>query len=94
MLGALAGAAWNLTNFWILTRLLSAWISPVRSRRRVLGWLLLKLAVLYPLAFVFLRAFPHLAVSFGVGFTLVLCAAVAWFAASAQRTVALKSHGR
>ena len=94
VLGALAGAAWNLANFWMLTRLLSAWMNPVRSRRRVFGWLLLKLAVLYPMACMFLRAFPQLAVSFGVGFTLVLCAAVAWFAASAQLTITLKTHGR
>ena len=93
-LGVAAGMAWNLANLWILTRLLSSWISPARSTRRVVGWLIVKLGALYPLAVLFLRTFPHLAISFGVGFTVVLGGAITWFVINAQRSVAVKAHGR
>ena len=99
MLGVAAGAGWSLTNLWVLSRLLAAWMTPTRSTpstplgagRRAIGWLLLKLAVLYPLAFLFLRAAPYRAVSFGVGFTLVLGAAIGYVAVTAQRSI---PHGR
>lgn len=93
-LGVLTGATWNIANLWILSRLLSTWMSPSRSVRQVVGWLILKLAVLYPLVIVFLQAFPHLAMSFGVGFTMVLGGAITWFAVLAQRALTIKSHGR
>ena len=90
--GLLVGSAWSLANLWVLGRLLTAWISPAprRSRRRVVGWLLLKLAVIYPLAVLFLHANPGAAVSFGVGFSLVLLAALIRFTVVAQRAIA---HG-
>lgn len=92
--GMLAGGGWNFANLWILSRLLSAWMAPARSKRRVLGWLFLKLAVLYPLVFLFLQRAPHLAISFGIGFTIVLGAAIGYFAVAAQRPLILKPHGR
>ena len=93
-LGVLSGATWGLASLWVLTRLVAAWIGPARSTRRVSGWLLVKFAVLYPLAFTFLHAYSSLAISFGVGFTVVLGAALGYFAVRAQRAMTLRPHGR
>lgn len=93
-LGMAAGGAWSLASLWCLARLLAAWLSPARSRRRVIGWLLVKLAVLYPLAVVFLQAHPRLAMSFGVGFTLALAVMACGFALHGVRAARAQSHGR
>ena len=92
--GFLVGVTWGLVNLWVLARLLTAWMSSQRSRRRVVGWLLTKVAVVYPLAVLFLHAYPGCAMSFGLGFSVVLLAAIARFLLLAQRPVSLRTHGR
>ena len=92
--GFLVGVAWGLANLWVLARLLAAWLHPPRSKWRVVGWLLAKLAVVYPLAALFLYAYPGRAMSFGLGFSVVLLAAIARSLLIAQRPVALRTHGR
>ncbi|MBI4342495.1 MAG: hypothetical protein HY599_03920 [Candidatus Omnitrophica bacterium] len=89
--GLLAGAAWNFASVWTLSRLLNAWLSPQRSRRHVVGWLAAKLAVLYPLAALFLQTYPGTAVGFGIGFTVALLVVIGWYALATQRSLA---HGR
>ena len=91
MSSVLVGGVWSVANLWVLARLLAAWVGPQRSRRRVVGWLLMKLAVLYPLAVLFLRASPEAAGGFGIGFSVVLLAAITRYLLAAQRSVA---HGR
>ena len=93
-LGIAAGGAWSLASLWCLARLLAAWLSPTHSRRRVIGWLLVKLAVLYPLAVAFLLAAPHLAMSFGIGFTVALAVMAVGFACQGIRAAQAQSHGR
>ena len=87
-LGVAAGGAWNLASLWCLARLLKAWMGQHPSRRRVLGWLLVKFPLLYAaiLAVFQTRLVPALA--FGAGFTLVLLIAVALLAPSARRALA------
>lgn len=88
--GIIVGALWHLTSLWCLARLLSAWLGPQPSRRRVLTWLLLKFPALYVVAIMCLRQ-PSISIAgFGIGFTLVLIAAMGWFAARAMRL----AHGR
>ena len=92
-LGILAGGLWNLLSLWCLVRLLNAWVGPQRSTRRALGWLLVKFPLLYALLFV---AFRHQAISlvgFGIGFTLVLCVALAILGLSAQQMIRVRAHG-
>ena len=92
--GGIAGAVWNALNLWCLTRLLQAWLGPRPSRRLALGWLLAKFPLLYAAAWVCLSHPGSSAAGFGVGFTVVLIAAMAWFAFQAQRMAPLRSHGR
>jgi hypothetical protein len=91
-LGLLAGALWNAANFWVLARLLRAWVGPRRSQRRVVGWLIVKLAAVYPAAFLALRHPLVSPLGFGLGFTLVLFAGIGWLMTRTQR--ALVPHGR
>ncbi len=91
--GLLAGGVWNLANFWCLSRLLNAWLTPHASRRRALGWLLVKFPLLYLLVFLLLRAPSVSLVGFGLGFTAVLAMTVGWFLLQSQRIV-VQSHGR
>ena len=93
-LSVVGGALWSAANLWCLTRLLNAWLGPRCSRRRVVGWLLLKFPLLYVAVFLLLRS-PALSVAgFSVGFTLVLIAAIGWLAVRAQRLSTLRPHGR
>ena len=83
--GIMAGAAWNAASLWCLTHLLRAWLGPTPSRRRALGWLMIKFPLLYLLAFALISN-PHVSVvGFGVGFTLVLLGGLAWYARHLQR---------
>ena len=90
-IGLLAGAAWNLASFWCLRRLLAAWIGPRASQPRAIGWVVAKLAVLYPSAYLMLRHPLVSPIGFGLGFTLVLLAGMGLSLAQAQRRIA---HGR
>lgn len=90
--GIAAGGAWSLANLWCLSRVLSAWLGPEHSRRRAVGWLLVKVAVLYPAAFAVLSVHRQLAPGFGLGFTLVLAVVIAGFALRSRLPV--RPHGR
>jgi hypothetical protein len=84
-IGLLAGGAWNLTSLLVLSQLLNAWLGPNRSNRRVVGWLLVKFPLLY-LAFFAMYQFKVVSlIGFGIGFTVVLAAAVGTFAVHAMR---------
>ena len=94
LLGVLAGAAWNAASVWVMGRMLQAWLAADTHRGQAIGWLLVKLGVVYPMAWLILR---HPAVSlpgFSVGFTLILFAALAWFAARTQPVSVPRPHGR
>ncbi len=93
VIGLLAGGVWNLANFWCLSRLLHAWVTPHASRRRALGWLLVKVPLLYAFVFFLLRAPSVSLVGFSLGFTAVLAAAIGWFMLRSQRMM-VPSHGR
>ena len=92
--GIAAGGLWNLASLWCLTRMLRAWLGPVRSPRRAMAWLLLKLVVIYPLAVVLIRHPAGSMIGFGIGFTAVLIVAMAWFFRRAARVIPQHSHGR
>jgi len=78
-LSVAAGGAWNLANLWCLMQLLDAWLGRA-SKRRALGWVLVKFPVLYGLVFVLLAQPRVSVVGFGLGFTLVLFLAIAGLA--------------
>ena len=92
--GVLVGGLWNLANLYCLTRLLTAWLGPRRSTRRVVGWLLVKFIALYFLAFALLRLPGVSPVGFGVGFTVVLIGAIWLLALRARRLVPPVAHDR
>jgi hypothetical protein len=86
-LSVAAGGLWNIANLWCLVRLLDAWLGQ-SSKRRAIGWALVKFPVLYGAVF-FALSRPGLSVvGFGLGFTLVLLTAIAWMAARAGALVA------
>ena len=89
-----AGGAWNLASLWCLSRMLHAWLGPHPSRRRVVGWLLVKFPLLYSLVWLVLRVPAFSWVGFGVGFSVVLLVAVGWFTAHAQRLAIVRAHVR
>jgi len=92
--GIICGGLWNLASLWCLTQLLDAWLGPHPSRRRAVLWLLVKFPLLYLLIFTALRQ-PAIALAgFGIGFTLVLVAAVGVLASSAQRRTTVRANGR
>jgi len=94
-LGVLAGGLWNLASLWCLVRLLSAWLGRSASRPwQVAGWLLLKFPLLYLLVFSMRRAPAISLIGFGVGFTIVLAAAVAALACETRPLMAGRSHVR
>lgn len=68
-LGMVAGMWWNVASLWCLTRLLAAWLGPHPSRRRAIGWLLVKFPLLYAVVLVLLRAPSVSSLGFGVGFS-------------------------
>lgn len=92
--GCLAGAGWNLASLWCLVRLLGAWLGPQPSRRRALGWAVMKFPLLYGLAILILRAPSVSLTGFGAGFTAVLIGAIGWFALRAQHLLVARPHGR
>lgn len=92
--GVVAGGGWNIASLWCLTRLLSAWLGPERSRRRVLRWLLVKFPLLYALAILGLRTPGFSIVGFGIGFTVVLLVVVGRFALWSRRPVGTHPYGR
>ena len=93
-ISVLAGGLWNLANLWCLTRLLLAWLGPQASRRRVVGWLLIKFPLLYAMAFFLLRVPDSSALGFGIGFTLVLFVSLGWYAKHLPTALATPPHGR
>jgi hypothetical protein len=93
-LGILLGGAWNLASLWCLAHLLGAWLGRPPSRRRALGWLLLKFPLLYALAFAAFRCPSVSVVGFGIGFTVVLVMAIGWFVVSLQRVAVVHPDGR
>jgi len=93
-ISVLAGGAWTVANLWCLTRLLLAWVGPRASRRRVVGWLLIKFPLLYAVAFLLLRLPESSALGFGIGFTLVLFLSLGWYAKYLPTALATPPHGR
>ena len=92
--GVLFGGAWNLASLWCLSRLLDAWLRPNSSRRRAVGWLLLKFPLLYLVVFGVMHAPTASLVGFGAGFTVVLAVVVGALAVNAQRMTMADSYGR
>ena len=93
-LGILAGGCWNLASLWCLTQLLNAWLGPHPSQRRAIGWLLVKFPLLYVLVFTILRRPGLSLLGFGIGFTIVLLTAVAWWALHSQQILLSRAHDR
>lgn len=91
--GVAAGAAWNFASLWCLINLLSAWLGPQPSRRRALGWLVVKFPVLYALAVLLVRHAQVSVLGFSVGFTAVMAVSMGWFAVQANRRT-VKVYGR
>jgi len=91
--GVLAGGAWNLASVWCLAHLLNAWLGPRPSRRRAIGWLMVKFPLLYLLVFALLRSPAISLIGFGIGFSLVLAVVVGWFALNVKRLTA-SPYGR
>lgn len=92
-LSVAAGGAWNLASLWCLGQLLQAWLGPQPSRRRVIGWLLVKFPLLYLLAFGVIRSPLIAPEGFGAGFTVVLAAVVGWYAFHLHHLTLSRSHG-
>ena len=90
-LGVVAGGIWNLASLWCLARLLQAWLGPQPSRRRAIGWVLLKFPLLYIVLFGVLSRPVVSPVGFGAGFSLMLLMMLGWWLAR-RRT--LFTHGR
>ena len=99
-MGVLAGGVWNLLSLWWLTRLFAAWLGPKPSQRRVIGWLLLKFPLLYVVAIGLMSSGWISGLAFGVGFTVVLFAAIAGLIVHSRHlfvghpTTSLKAGGR
>ena len=93
VIGLLAGGVWNLANFWCLSRLLSVWVTPRASRRRALGWLLVKFPLLYGLLVLLVQMPSVSLVGFSLGFTAILAVAVGRCALPITR-VMVQPHGR
>ena len=93
-LGILSGGACNLVSLWCLAHLLGAWLGPQPSRRRVLGWFLLKFPLLYLFVFSLPRASYISLIGFGIGFTVVLIVAMGGFAFHTQRMAMNRPYGR
>lgn len=92
--GVLTGSLWNLASLWCLTRLLGAWLGPQPSRRRVMGWIVVKFPLLYLCAFMLLRSSSVSLLGFGVGFSVVLIGAVGWLTFHTSQLFAVKPDGR
>lgn len=94
VMGMVSGIVWDLASLGCLSRLLHAWLAPRRAQRRALGWGFAKAVLLGLLVYLFTRVSPSFIMGFGLGFTLVLLAAMGWFVLRAQRAFAIRSYGR
>ncbi len=90
-LGVAAGGLWNAASLWCLTKMLASWLGPSPSKRRAIGWLLVKFPLLYGGAILVLRARTVSLIGFGIGFTIVLVSALTVVALHSQRSLA-RSH--
>ena len=83
--GFLAGVSWHVLSLSCLRQLLAAWLRPRPSTRSVVGWLLVKVALVLALAAGLARAPMPGLLGFGIGFTASLLFVTTWFA---RRTAA------
>ena len=91
-LGVVAGGVWNLTSLWCLVHLLDAGLGAAPSKRRAIGWLLVKFPLLYAIAFAVLHTSAVSVIGFGIGFTAVLLV-MAVTLALRTRSVVTPPHG-
>lgn len=75
IVGAAAGALWNLLNLWGLRRLSAVWMERGTSRGRAFAWVLVKFPCWYAVAVWLLTQSRVSPVGFGIGFTAVLVVA-------------------
>ena len=68
-------------------------MTPHASRRRALGWLLVKFPLLYGLIVLLVRTPSVSLVGFSLGFTAILAVAIGWFAFPITR-IMVQPHGR
>ncbi len=78
--GMFAGVSWHLISLSCMRRLLAAWLHPRPSIRAVVGWVIVKIALVLALAAALARAPMTALLGFGIGFTCSLALAVAWWA--------------
>ncbi|PIQ83932.1 MAG: hypothetical protein COV75_04850 [Candidatus Omnitrophica bacterium CG11_big_fil_rev_8_21_14_0_20_63_9] len=90
MLGTLAGLLWSLANVWGLARLSTVWLRDGASRTRTLLWFFIKFPCLYAVAIWLLLQPAVSPAGFGIGFTLVLIAAIVVAAVRSTAT----AHGQ
>ena len=90
--GIFVGAVWNLINLWCLSRALRTWLHPQPSRARAIAWLAVKFPLLYSVAVGYLMRSSASAMGFGIGFLIVLIAALVAGLINASRT-AFSTHG-
>lgn len=93
-LSVLVGGLWHTASLWSLSRLLHAWLGPQPSKRRVIGWLLVKFPALYAAAFALLTRQTISCLGFGIGFTVVLVTAIGCVALQASPFMVSPPHGR
>lgn len=86
-IGVLIGGVWHLSSLWCLTRLLNSWLGPKPSRRKAVGWLLVKFPLLYFAVFALFQSKVVPFAAFGAGFSVVLIVAIASLAAGVRRTL-------
>src|SRR3989338_4633628 len=76
-LSILAGGLWNVANVWCLARALGAWLNPhPASRRQQIGWFIVKFPLLYAAVFGLVQLPGISLMGFGIGFLVVIMAAV------------------
>ncbi|MBI4003412.1 MAG: hypothetical protein HY353_00145 [Candidatus Omnitrophica bacterium] len=75
--GVLAGGLWSAVNLWCLSRALRTWLNPQATPRwRQIGWFLVKFPLLYAAVFGLVQLPGISLVGFGIGFFVVIMAAV------------------
>lgn len=76
-LGILAGGLWNVANVWCLARALGVWLSPkLAPRQHQVGWFIVKFPLLYAAVFGLVQLPGISLVGFGIGFLVVITAAM------------------
>jgi len=76
-LSILAGGLWNVANVWCLARALGVWLNPHPApRRQQIGWFIVKFPLLYAAVFGLVQCPGISLVGFGIGFLVVIIAAV------------------